>query len=129
MRFAVAARWRAALRKAWRAAGLVLLSLLLLPAAWAESHALLIGVNEVGVLPPRLRLRGPANDVALMRQALISRGMPAPNITVLAQRTLLAMAAPTREIPDDYRITNCSERVVAFILSTVGRHKQWSGLR
>ena len=41
----------------------------------------------------------------------------------------LAMAAPTREIPDDYRITNCSERVVAFILSTVGRHKQWSGLR
>ncbi|MBK9359647.1 MAG: caspase family protein [Rubrivivax sp.] len=95
MRFAVAARWRAALRKAWRAACLVLLSLLLLPAAWAESHALLIGVNEVGVLPPRLRLRGPANDVALMRQALISRGMPAPNITVLAQRTLLAMAAPT----------------------------------
>lgn len=95
MRFAVAARWRAALRKAWRAAGLVLLSLLLLPAAWAESHALLIGVNEVGVLPPRLRLRGPANDVALMRQALISRGMPAPNITVLAQRTPLATAAPT----------------------------------
>ena len=86
----------AALHKAWRAAGLVLLSvLLLLPAAWAESHALLIGVNEVGVLPPRLRLRGPANDVVLMRQALIGRGMPAHNITVLAQRTPLATAAPT----------------------------------
>jgi UDP-N-acetylglucosamine 2-epimerase (non-hydrolysing) len=32
-------------------------------------------------------------------------------------------------IPDDYQIGNCSVRVVDFIVSTVRRHKQWSGLR
>lgn len=92
---AVAARWRAALR----VAGLSLLALFTLPAAWADSHALLIGVNEVAALPPRLRLRGPANDVALMRQALLGRGVAPQNITVLAQRSPLAWAAPThREV-------------------------------
>lgn len=91
----VAAHWNTAVRRALRAACIGLLAMLMLPAAWAESHALLIGVNEVGVLPPRLRLRGPANDVVLMRQALIDRGVPAQHITLLAQRTPLATAAPT----------------------------------
>lgn len=95
MKLALAAHGPATLRKALRAACLALLPMLSLPAAWAESHALLIGVNEVGALPPRLRLRGPANDMELMRQALLSRGVPARNITVLAQRTPLATAAPT----------------------------------
>lgn len=31
--------------------------------------------------------------------------------------------------PADYQITNTSERVVNFILSTAGSHRQWSGLR
>lgn len=31
--------------------------------------------------------------------------------------------------PLDYCVTNTSERVVNFILSTVPQHKQWSGLR
>ncbi len=31
--------------------------------------------------------------------------------------------------PADYCVTNTSERVVNFILSTAPRHKQWSGLR
>jgi UDP-N-acetylglucosamine 2-epimerase (non-hydrolysing) len=33
------------------------------------------------------------------------------------------------EIPVDYQVSNTSERVVNFILSTAGQHKSWSGLR
>ena len=33
------------------------------------------------------------------------------------------------EVPEDYRISNTSERTVKFILSTAHRHQQWSGLR
>ena len=33
------------------------------------------------------------------------------------------------EAPADYCVTNTSERVVNFILSTAPQHKQWSGLR
>jgi UDP-N-acetylglucosamine 2-epimerase (non-hydrolysing) len=33
------------------------------------------------------------------------------------------------DIPIDYCVTNTSERVVNFILSTVDQHKSWSGLR
>lgn len=32
-------------------------------------------------------------------------------------------------IPDDYRITNTSDRVVRFILSTAHRHHDWAGIR
>ncbi|MFO1341085.1 MAG: caspase family protein [Burkholderiaceae bacterium] len=89
------AGWRAALRAACVGLSLAGLLLIGLPPAWAERHALLIGVNEVDVLPARLRLRGPANDVALMRQALLDRGFEAQRITVLAQRSPVAAAAPT----------------------------------
>jgi len=34
-----------------------------------------------------------------------------------------------KEIPDEYRITNTSERAVNWILSTSSRHKQWAGIR
>ena len=33
------------------------------------------------------------------------------------------------EVPIDYQVTNTSERVVNFILSTAPQHKLWSGLR
>lgn len=78
-----------------RLACLGLLLVLALPLAWAEKHALLIGVNAVEALPPRLQLRGPANDVALMRRALLERGFAARNVIVLAQRSAVADAAPT----------------------------------
>jgi UDP-N-acetylglucosamine 2-epimerase (non-hydrolysing) len=35
----------------------------------------------------------------------------------------------SRLTPEDYLIENTSERVVKFILSTVHRHHQWSGVR
>lgn len=33
------------------------------------------------------------------------------------------------EVPEDYRVTNTSERVVNFILSAVPQHQHWFGLR
>jgi UDP-N-acetyl-L-fucosamine synthase len=33
------------------------------------------------------------------------------------------------DVPVEYQITNTSQRVVNFILSTAGQHKMWSGLR
>ena len=68
--------------------------------AAAEGHALLIGVSRVAALPARLWLRGPDNDVALMRQALLARGFDAAHITVLAERTPGAAARPTRSAID-----------------------------
>ena len=41
-----------------------------------------------------------------------------------------AMARGTAaEVPADYTVTNTSERVVNFILSTAGQHRFWAGLR
>ena len=51
-----------------------------------------------------------------------------PRCAVTAIR--FAMARPDGpERPADYRITNTSERVVNFILSTAFQHEFWSGLR
>ena len=66
----------------------------------AESHALLIGVSTIAALPQRLWLRGPDNDVAAMRRALLLRGFKPAYITVLAERTPSATARPTRSAID-----------------------------
>ena len=36
---------------------------------------------------------------------------------------------PKNEYPDGYAVTNCSSRVVKFILSTSARHHEWAGIR
>ena len=97
-------------RAAVQLACVALLWLQAVPTARAEAYALLVGVNEIGVLPPRLRLRGPANDVHLMRQALIARGLAPPNITVLAQRLPTANAAPTHA-----QVTQAMDRIRAVV--------------
>lgn len=71
-------------------------SLLLAGPALAENHALLIGVTRIEALPQRLWLRGPDNDVAAMRQALLARGFAAERIAVLADGVVAAQARPTR---------------------------------
>ncbi len=63
---------------------------------------------------------------ALDTGSIIMTGLDPSNVL---EAVAIAMAQPTREIPADYRITNTSERVVNFIVSTVKRHRQWSGLR
>jgi hypothetical protein len=67
--------------------------LCLLPlAAHAVDRALLIGVSDYPALPRRLWLRGPINDVALMRTVLAARGFDAT-----AMRVLVSRAAPSDE--------------------------------
>jgi hypothetical protein len=64
-------------------------------AASAQTHALLVGVGQVAALPKRLWLRGPANDVELMRLALQARGASARHIVCLSQNP--GDAAPTQD--------------------------------
>ena len=63
----------------------IVLALFCLPAL-ATDRALLIGVADYPDLPRRLWLRGPVNDVALMRDVLIARGMRPGHQRVLASR-------------------------------------------
>lgn len=65
----------------------------------AEHRAVLVGVSDYAVLDADLR--GPANDVALMAEVLIGRGVPVAEMTVLTSQPGLlpkgvASAAPTR---------------------------------
>jgi len=54
------------------------------PAAGATRHALLIGVSALARQPAALWLKGPAHDVAAVRQALAGHGFLPQHITVLA---------------------------------------------
>ena len=77
---------RAALRRAlrWALNAAALATPMHLAAqATPQTHALLVAVGRVAELPPRLWLRGPDNDLQLMRQALLERGVPATHITSL----------------------------------------------
>jgi len=63
---------------------------------------------------------------ALDTGAITMTGLDPENVI---EAVHLAMRREPIVIPDDYQIANCSQRVVDFIVSTVRRHKQWSGLR
>ena len=98
-------RWRCGLRGwAWAVAGAPWLWLLLQPylqphlhrhphqrlrqaklPLWGVTHALLVAVDRPAALPQRLWLRGPDNDAALLRQALLERGVAAERITWLGR--------------------------------------------
>ena len=60
--------------------------------AHAADYALLIGVADYPNLPRRLWLRGPINDVGLVRGALLEKGFAAEHI-----QTLTSRAGPTVE--------------------------------
>jgi hypothetical protein len=64
--------------------------------AGAATHALLVGVSGYPGLPERYRLRGPANDVALVRLALRQVGVPVSQIQVLADGVDGSIGLPTR---------------------------------
>ena len=49
--------------------------------------------------------------------------------TVLAGVRFAMERGSAPELPADYTVTNTSERVVNFILSTAGQHRFWAGLR
>ena len=48
-------------------------------------HALLVGCTEYDNLPDKYKLEGPANDVLLMRDLLLTRGFQADNIVILSE--------------------------------------------
>ena len=51
------------------------------------------------------------------------------NSEALLQSIEIACATARRATPADYLVTNTSERVTNFIISTVGLHSSWAGLR
>jgi UDP-N-acetylglucosamine 2-epimerase len=63
---------------------------------------------------------------ALDTGAITMTGLDPDNVI---EAVNLALRREPIVIPDDYQIANTSQRVVDFIVSTVRRHKQWSGLR
>lgn len=70
----------------------------------AANHALLIGVSNYPSLKPELQLRGPKNDVMLMRALLQTRGFRAGNIRVLADGVPGTHGDPTRaRIVDEFK--------------------------
>lgn len=76
------------------AAVLLLISCIDRPAG-AVSRALLVGVSEYPSLDEDSQLRGPVNDVQLMREVLLRRGFDADRIRTLADGVKGA-ALPTR---------------------------------
>jgi hypothetical protein len=65
--------------------------------AFAETRALLIGVSGYPSLPENRRLRGPANDVQIMRDALVQSGVRSNRVRVLADGVAGSTSLPTRE--------------------------------
>lgn len=64
--------------------------------AHAETHALLIGVSNYPSLSQSKRLRGPANDVQIMRASLLQSGVANSAITTLADGVLGPSAKPNQ---------------------------------
>lgn len=78
--------------------------------AWASTpnyRALLVGVSEYPNLRKDLWLDGPRNDVTRMREVLAARGVPAQNITVLAD------GVPGAELPTRRRILDELQRLAS----------------
>lgn len=65
-------------------------------AAVAETRALLVGVSGYPTLPRNMHLKGPLNDVQLMRVAIARQGIPDKNIQVLADG-MPGSPLPTRQ--------------------------------
>ena len=63
---------------------------------------------------------------ALDTAAITMTGLDPANVVAAVR---LAMQREPKVIPQDYQIGNCSERVVNFLVSTLARYRQWSGLR
>jgi Caspase domain len=64
--------------------------------AHAETHALLIGVSSYPSLAQNKRLRGPANDVQIMRASLLQSGIASSAITTLADGVVDQTAKPSQ---------------------------------
>lgn len=77
---------------------------------------------------PAVTLRGAIERPEALDTGAITMVDLAPE-TVLPGAEFAMARGRSPELPADYCVTNTSERVVNFILSTAPQHKQWSGLR
>ncbi|WP_175545243.1 caspase family protein [Thalassovita taeanensis] len=93
----------------------LILGLSLTGAARAATHAVLVGVSDYQVL--EADLRGPANDVGLVAETLLARGVAADHIRLLA--------APDARAPQGVTVHAAPTR--AAILSELGRMAQLAG--
>ncbi|MGO4340874.1 non-hydrolyzing UDP-N-acetylglucosamine 2-epimerase [Pedococcus sp. 2YAF34] len=66
---------------------------------------------------------------ALDTGAIIMTGLDPSNVIEGIGSAVKDGSSGDRELPDDYAIPNCSQRVVNFIISTHRRHAFWAGLR
>jgi hypothetical protein len=77
--------------------GMVLFAATASTSLHAETRALLVGVSQYPALAVKDRLKGPGNDVMLLREALIARGVPSANVVVLSDDVRLAAPLPTKQ--------------------------------
>ncbi len=77
---------------------------------------------------PAVTLRGAIERPEALDTGAITMVDVAPEQAVAGVEFAMARGS-SPQAPDDYCVTNTSERVVNFMLSTAPQHKQWSGLR
>lgn len=70
---------------------------------------------------------------ALESGGIVMTGLKAANVIAgirsVTEDRGSAKGAPSRSLPAGYEVTDCSARVVRFILSTASRHHEWAGIR
>lgn len=66
---------------------------------------------------------------ALEVGGIVMTGLGRDNVIAGIREVVANPPKADRTIPEGYEVTNVSERVVRFILSTVSRHHEWAGIR
>jgi UDP-N-acetylglucosamine 2-epimerase (non-hydrolysing) len=70
---------------------------------------------------------------ALEFGGIVMTGLKAANV-IAGIRSVTEDGSSTKEtsaslLPAGYEVTDCSTRVVRFMLSTISRHHEWAGIR
>jgi UDP-N-acetylglucosamine 2-epimerase (non-hydrolysing) len=79
---------------------------------------------------PAITIRDSMERPEMLETAgLVMTGLDRENVIVGLKEVLANPPKPNRNLPEGYEVTNFSERVVRFILSTAPRHHQWAGIR
>jgi UDP-N-acetylglucosamine 2-epimerase (non-hydrolysing) len=69
---------------------------------------------------------------ALEFGGIVMTGLKAANV-ITGIRSVTEDGSSTKEtseqLPSGYEVTDCSTRVVRFMLSTTSRHHEWAGIR
>lgn len=66
---------------------------------------------------------------ALEVGGIVMTGLDADTVIAGIREVISNPPKVGRSLPDGYEVANVSERVFRFILSTVGRHHEWAGIR